>query len=430
MIKIYTSWLTILLVFGLKVTSTSAFFQDTSGHKYEKAIDFLEIQKVVSGYSDQTFKPEQSLNRAEFTKIVLEAFYPESTVRLEEYRTACFSDIVDINAWYTPYVCLAKEKKLVSGYPDNTFQATNEIQFVEAAKVIALTFNTNLSSNSDLWFRPYVAELLNQKVIPTSDIKAFNQTLTRGQMAEIVARGLKAQSQTLSGYLSYRETRYQESEFPNWEEFYGELNAPLTRLESDANVSASAPSEVTSTQEQNSPKTLDTAIKSQAIANTTHPGPYVDSNYITNYKQWTLTGYPASVNNDYLSDTEKEVLRAKLFRAFNEKRLAWEKPPVVFNDQLNQIAQEHAEHLVTNGIYSHTNIAGEDPFDRAKRVGYQGFVTESLTWRKKDIESALAWWEQSALHWNNLMNSQYNNIGIGIAGEAGDRLLFNIMTGE
>ena len=47
------------------------------------AIVYLADKKVVNGYSDGTFKPTASITRAEFTKIVVEAFYGVSGYEFE-----------------------------------------------------------------------------------------------------------------------------------------------------------------------------------------------------------------------------------------------------------------------------------------------------------------------------------------------------------
>lgn len=438
--------LRIAFLFLISPISSQAYFLDTGNHSFEKAIDFLESQNIVKGYEDQSFKPEKNLNRAEFTKIIITAFHTEQLTQLDNYKVKCFDDFTDLNAWYVPYVCLAKELELVSGYPDNTFRATNEILFVEAGKVIATTLQKDLTASSDLWYRNYIAELLNKKIVPTDSIESFETLLTRGEMAEMVARALKSQNETLEGYLQYRETRFNEDNNTTWEDFYNKFNSPTTNTvetetETDIEIKKEDVTEALETPEStpepapvatviDSEALLKEAIKQQAIATTIHPGRYIDSNYLTNYSDWTKADYPASLNNDYLSDTEKEILNAKLLRLLNEKRTDWDKPTFVINKSLNQISQSHAEHLVANAIYSHTNITGQDPFDRAKSIGYQGFVTESFVWLQKDPESAIGWWEQSALHWANLMNSKYTNIGIGVAGESNDKLLFVVMTGE
>lgn len=39
----------------------------------------------------------------------------------------CFEDVED--EWFAPYVCYAKEKGWVTGYPDGTFKPENNVKF-------------------------------------------------------------------------------------------------------------------------------------------------------------------------------------------------------------------------------------------------------------------------------------------------------------
>jgi hypothetical protein len=108
--------------------------------------------------------------------------------------TVFFPD-VKTDAWYAPQVCFAKIKGLINGYPDGTYQPNSSINFVEAAKILSHTFSLKVdqaSATGEFWYRPYVQRLSD--AIPAG-ITRFDQTLTRGQMAEMTYR-LKADDET------------------------------------------------------------------------------------------------------------------------------------------------------------------------------------------------------------------------------------------
>ena len=62
----------------------------------------------------------------------------------------------------------------------------NEINFVEAAKIITIAFDLTLIE-ADIWYEPYVEALENKGAVPES-IQAFDQFITRGEMSEIIYR--------------------------------------------------------------------------------------------------------------------------------------------------------------------------------------------------------------------------------------------------
>ena len=182
-------------------TSTHARFLDVDDdHMYREAIHHLFDQDIISGYSDRTFKPEVVINRAEFTKILVDALYPHHITAscvsaLEKsvnYNQLAFPDI-QYQDWYGPYVCTGQLTGLIRGYIDGTFRPQAAISFVEAAKMLAVAFNLtvvdlpNLGELNELWYRPYVQSIDDMRAIPPT-IQSFSQPIRRGEVAEMIYR--------------------------------------------------------------------------------------------------------------------------------------------------------------------------------------------------------------------------------------------------
>lgn len=173
------------------------FVDVPSNHINSDAINFLYGKGWIQGYDDTTFKPNQTINRAEFTKIIanisLENLNKNASVQTSlcsefESQNIHFLD-VSTQSWYWPYVCFAKRFKAIDGYDDNTFRPSNTINFAETAKIIAslLPYQGIPSSNEQPWYIKYVRKLAKYHAIPTS-IYAADQAVTRGEMAEIIYR--------------------------------------------------------------------------------------------------------------------------------------------------------------------------------------------------------------------------------------------------
>ena len=145
-----------------------------------QAIDYLRTNDIVIGYSDQTYKPDQNINRAEFLKIVMEM------LEIEPGGEDCFDDEAD--EWFAEYVCKAEEDGIIDGYPNGTFKPGDEIAFVEAAKIVANIFSLDIGQTEGKeWFYDYVMALEEQSVVPYN-VDNFDDKITRGDMAEMVWR--------------------------------------------------------------------------------------------------------------------------------------------------------------------------------------------------------------------------------------------------
>lgn len=166
-------------------------------HPSYDAVEYLAGNTIIGGYPDGTFRPEQEINRAEFTKIIIGARFspldiagclPSIPSALLFSRSLVFPDVAR-HQWFAKYVCKAKVSGMVGGYPDGTFRPVANINFAEAAKILANSFSPPLAEPPDTaaWYEPYVRFLEQRRAIPPS-IRNLDQILTRGEMAEMTFR--------------------------------------------------------------------------------------------------------------------------------------------------------------------------------------------------------------------------------------------------
>lgn len=191
MIKNTYFLITFLLIFSiasLGIAQASSFKDIQSGHDFFDSVEYVKKEKIVQGYSDQTYQPDKKINRAEFTKIIIEStFLDEEIENCLNENTHLMSD-VDKESWFSPYVCVANKSKIIQGYPDNTFRPAKNILFVEAAKIITIAFEPTIDDSSDgEWFLPYINSLDSKYAIPSS-IQNYSHEVTRGEMAEMIYR--------------------------------------------------------------------------------------------------------------------------------------------------------------------------------------------------------------------------------------------------
>jgi len=213
--KIATLSLAILMAFFIAPsTIEAASLSDISDHKNETAINYLLDNDIVDGYDDNTYRPDVTINRAEFTKIIIEATYDSATIesclpeQMQPTWTYTFFPDVDRYEWYAKYVCVAKVKDVISGYPDGLFRPDNKINKAEAIKIIATSQGYsvpdsvagNLYSDvaADDWFAPHVRVAFDNNLLEDTGSAALSpdQEVTRGGMSEMIYRALASEGGT------------------------------------------------------------------------------------------------------------------------------------------------------------------------------------------------------------------------------------------
>lgn len=174
----------------------STFRDVPASHPDFAAIEYAYEHGIVRGYSDGTFRPDASVNRAEFVVILVSTLFPREIVaaclttapRTEWFApTLIFADVAK-HFWYAPALCTARLKQLVDGYPDRTFRPARSISIAEAAKILSAAFRIPLpSGEADSWYVRPIAALASRGSLPLTILRP-DSPLTRAQFVNIVYR--------------------------------------------------------------------------------------------------------------------------------------------------------------------------------------------------------------------------------------------------
>ncbi|MBI5156025.1 S-layer homology domain-containing protein [Candidatus Peregrinibacteria bacterium] len=174
---------------SLLSNSAVAEYSDTGSipKNQQEAINELTDRELVEGYEDGTFRPTQSVNRAEFLKVLVAAS-GKSTPTSDE--GVCFKDFVGATQWYWASACAAKKAGIISGYDDGTFKGGRFINIAEAMKIAANAFDVTLPvyiRAPDHWYEPYMTAMSGEGVFDgvRREPASF---LTRAEMAFVVVK--------------------------------------------------------------------------------------------------------------------------------------------------------------------------------------------------------------------------------------------------
>lgn len=98
-----------------------------------EAINYLAGKGIVNGRTLNRFEPESNITRAEFSKIIAEAFFSG-----EKGGAVAFNDVEE-GEWYYNAVSVLAEKGIVKGSPDGYFSPNSNISREDMAVIIART---------------------------------------------------------------------------------------------------------------------------------------------------------------------------------------------------------------------------------------------------------------------------------------------------
>ena len=105
-------------------------FSDIEGHWAKNWIINAVNSGFVSGYEDGTFKPDRTITRAEFSKML------NGAMKIETIEQLSFTDVNDKD-WFYKEVQKSVAAGFFTGYENNTFRPNNPIKREEAAKVVS-----------------------------------------------------------------------------------------------------------------------------------------------------------------------------------------------------------------------------------------------------------------------------------------------------
>ena len=105
-----------------------------------------------------------------------------------------------------------------------------------------------------------------------------------------------------------------------------------------------------------------------------------------------------------------------ILQLVNQVRAEYGLPSLSYNSSLATAAQNHANFIALNAIYSHIGVNGSTWQDRAQAAGYTGYAGENLVGGTRlTPQQGVTWWRNSAIHFSNMLNPRWTEAGVGFA---------------
>lgn len=147
---------------------------------YSEAVNRLGDLDIINGFEDGSFRPYDTLTRAQFAKLVVCALDKED----EAKASAVSSNFNDVNQYYwaVPYINYVSKNNIIIGYADGTYAPEKPITYAEAVTVLVRALGYSESDIGYFWPQNYIDKAVSLGV---SDYVFANSSdvITRGQAA-------------------------------------------------------------------------------------------------------------------------------------------------------------------------------------------------------------------------------------------------------
>lgn len=191
----------LILPARLIAPAQAAGFSDISGHWARNEILQLASLSVVKGNAGR-FNPGGAVTRAEFAAMVIAALGYADQAKIAQGMATGYRDVPGYH-WASGFVTLAKEKGIITGYPDGTFQPAKVIRRDEITSVLVRALNLpagpedilqNFIDAGDIpgWARPSISTAYTAGLVSGFPDGSFKpgRFASRGETAVLIKKVL------------------------------------------------------------------------------------------------------------------------------------------------------------------------------------------------------------------------------------------------
>ena len=182
----------------------AAAFSDVADRTTATAVETLRLMGVLDGYGDGTFRPNRSLNRAQFCKMAV--YLMDGSDELGKYSVLTVFPDVKPSHWASSYVNLAaKGSHVISGYPDGKFHPERAVTAGQAVTILLRLLGYSDADIGGIW--PASQMAMGKSIGLTNGVGLTdgNLALTRGQAAKLFVNFLRTETKAGGTYHTLEE---------------------------------------------------------------------------------------------------------------------------------------------------------------------------------------------------------------------------------
>ncbi len=180
---------------GATTSTGSQKFNDTNGHWAISSINQLVALGAINGYPDGSFKPDNTISRAEFAAVLVKAF------SLNQQGNITFQDTV--NHWARNHIAAAVASGVANGYDADTFGPNDPVTREQMAVMIVRAagleggigeINFDDSADISVWAREAIATMTREGLMQGYSDNTIHplKYATRGEAVTLIMNTLNS----------------------------------------------------------------------------------------------------------------------------------------------------------------------------------------------------------------------------------------------
>ncbi len=136
--------LAFVMVLSMGAISTFAYTDVTPGTITDEAVSILSNLNILTGFEDGTFRPEETVTRAQMAAIICRTLGYESQAESSKGFTV-FNDVA-ADHWASGYVNVAQAQGIINGYGNGNFGPEDKVTYEQAVKMIVSALGYDLAA--------------------------------------------------------------------------------------------------------------------------------------------------------------------------------------------------------------------------------------------------------------------------------------------
>ena len=209
--KVLSLVLCVAMLLSVMVMGTGAVTLTDSediSPQYREAAEVLTGMGIINGYEDDSFKPQQSITRAEVATMI----YRAATSDVTDSQTGLYVDydkFTDVTAddWYAGYVNFCGNAELIKGFEDDSFRATENVTGYQVLAMIlrAVGYDQNGEFTGTGWEIRTASTAQSLGILKNVQEATLGSAATRELVAELIFQALNVPTVTYMPAIGYVE---------------------------------------------------------------------------------------------------------------------------------------------------------------------------------------------------------------------------------